>query len=61
MRLKTTCIFLLSGLLWLSGCSSYCKQLHDETTSIQDPTERGLMYVAISIIIAAIIRGFMNK
>jgi len=51
-------------ILLLTGCAEI-KQSYSEFISlgmgIEDPTERGLAYVAIAIIISAVIRGFLNK
>jgi uncharacterized protein YcfL len=51
--------------LLLTGCGSEITQFNHEVkamvTNINDPTERGLAYVAGAIIISSIIRGFLNK
>ena len=46
------------AMLLLVGC---LKQTHDAASSISDPTERGLMYIASALVFAAVIRAFFNK
>lgn len=44
-------------IIFLSGCGIRDSELVETINAIPDPTERGLFYVAIAIILAAIIRS----
>ena len=45
--------------LFLVSCGG--SVIKDAAEGIADPTERGLMYIAIALVIAAFIRGIFNK
>jgi hypothetical protein len=51
------CVFLAFALA-LCNCSNIIK---DAAAGISDPTERGLMYVATAIVLAAVIKALFNK
>lgn len=47
--------------LMVAGCDASVSAMREQAKGITDPTERGCMYIAVALIIQAIIRGFMNK
>ena len=49
------------ALLCLTGCDPAVSAMKDQAKGITDPTERGCMYIAVALVIQAVIRGFMNK
>lgn len=51
-------------LILLSGCAAEKQALNDAMENIQmiqDPIERGLSWIALSILVSAIIRAFANE
>lgn len=59
-----TALFTVCLIWGLVGCAEIERDIEvkqQAIMAIQDPTERGLAYIAASIIIAAIIRGIFNK
>jgi len=57
-------ITLLATALLIAGCSeihNFYNKAISPVTEIADPTERGLTYVAMALIISAVIRGFLNR
>lgn len=47
---------LIFFMFSISGCSGSLGRI-----DAQDPTERGLSYIAVAIVTSAIIRAFFNK
>lgn len=56
---------ILAGTMWLfCGCGVFKEKINEVKQSvmaIQDPTERGLVWIAIAIVVSAVIRAHFNK
>ena len=58
---KWALVFVPCMIMLCVGCSKEVDSFNEKIAATSDPTERGLLYVAAAIVVAAIIRGIMNK
>ena len=55
MKRICVCLFVL---LICGGCAA---EIQQSASSIQNPTERGLMYIATAVVISAVFRAIFNE